>query len=226
MTMPQPSRLLAHRLVTAEWRLHLPFAVMVALALASPGEAQVCRFGLMRNPSNAMDTTLRVGETLTYDCFWQNPSLAPDSSRTPVYQDIVVFWLPREDSIRAVKRVVGLPGDTIGMIGGDLIRNGRRVDEPYVRHSKPGSKGDSLALGYMKTWQSPFLAIPATQPYEPDVQNWGPLIIPDSSVAVLGDNRDESYDTRYVGFIPYSSLIGRLIRVWDPKTRQLRLRRD
>lgn len=185
--------------------------------------AQEARYRLYRVPSGAMEPILRAGETLTFDLYWQNDTA--HQAGPPHFQEIVLFLMPAE-SIEVAKRVLGLPGDTLQMRAGRLSRNGHELDEPYVQHTKPAFIGDSMDFPGMRTWQLPFLVSTSPAGYAPDLQNWGPLVVPDTAVAVLGDNRDESYDTRYIGFIPLRLLIGRLLRVWDPVNGVLRWSRD
>ena len=60
----------------------------------------------------------------------------------------------------------------------------------------------------MQSWQSQYLAAPSAEPYSPDLEHWGPVVVPVDSLFVLGDNRDASYDSRYYGFIPRSNVLG------------------
>jgi hypothetical protein len=98
--------------------------------------------------------------------------------------------------------------------------------EPYVQHTKPTYLGDERDREVMRTWQLHYLVTRSPSTYHPDLQTWGPLRVPVRSVAVFGDNRDGSYDTRYVGFIPFGSLIGRLVRIWSPSRKVVVWTRD
>jgi signal peptidase I len=96
--------------------------------------------------------------------------------------DVVVFAWPVDPSKNFVKRLVGLPGDTLLMRGGLLQRNGQSVAEPWVYRS--GAPADSLR------------------------DDWGPLVVPPRHFFALGDHRDHSLDSRYWGTVPDSLLIG------------------
>jgi signal peptidase I len=98
------------------------------------------------------------------------------------------------------------------MRNGQLIRDGLALNEPYVSHSSP----DTDPGGDAFTWQRDYLvsSLHATQSYWPSRNNWGPLIVPRNSYFVLGDNRDNSLDSRYWGFVPDSLVRGRPLIVY------------
>ena len=120
-------------------------------------------------------------------------------------------------------RVVGVPGDTIAMCDGHLIVNGRTAPEPYVS----GDSVDDVANEF--GWQRPFLAPSVDRAaYAPSLRTWGPLVIPPAEYFVLGDNRGESMDSRYTGFVPRDSIVARPVMVyfsWDPDAHAARWNR-
>ena len=125
--------------------------------------------------------------------------------RGPARGDIVVFRSPIEDSV-LVKRLIGLPGDTVSMSGGWLSRNGQRLEEPYVvRSGLPG--GEDYSFPEMQ-WQAAHLAGRDSAGYHPTASNWGPLVVPPDSLFMLGDNRDGSRDSRFWGFVPRTNVQG------------------
>jgi signal peptidase I len=106
-----------------------------------------------------------------------------------------------------VKRLVGMPGDTLQMITGTLIRNGVPLKERYVEHTEPDM--DPAFDDFQ--WQRDYLVgsrDPAAH-YLPSRNNWGPLLVPEGKYFVLGDNRDNSLDSRYWGFVADSLVKGR-----------------
>ena len=122
-----------------------------------------------------------------------------------------------------VKRLVGLPGDTLAMRDGTLVRNGKLQDERYVTHSEPGSDPSGEEFG----WQREFLvARTAGAPkYRASRNNWGPIVVPAKHYFMLGDNRDNSLDSRYWGFVPDSLVLGSPIVVYysyAPRTARTR----
>jgi signal peptidase I len=111
-----------------------------------------------------------------------------------------------------VKRVVGTPGDTLAMRNGLLYRDSKPVTESYVIHAD--SSADAALEEF--NWQSGYLVKTAMGGVidHPSRNNWGPLVVPEKRYFVLGDNRDNSADSRYWGFVPDSLIRGRPIFVY------------
>ena len=111
----------------------------------------------------------------------------------------------RHEGETRLKRIVALPGDTIGMRDGVLIRNGQPQDEPYaIATGAPYDDSASFA------WQSLNLANPrARDRYRPTADSWGPLVVPPRFTFMLGDDRHESLDSRYFGWVSHDSIVGR-----------------
>ena len=155
-----------------------------------------------RIPSATMEPTIEVGDYL-YVAKW-----APAVRNLPA-GSLVVFQSVEEPSLKILKRVVGTPGDTVAMRGGTLYRNGHPAAEPYVVHREPTRSEDPVQRAKMRYWQAKHLADKSLTDYAPDLEDWGPLVVPPDSVFVLGDNRDESYDSRYYGFVASERIVGR-----------------
>ena len=163
-------------------------------------------------PSGSMEGTLLVGDFLLVNKLVYGAEIPLTGRRLPALRqptrgDVIVFEWPKDRTKNFVKRLVGLPGDTVAMRDAVLLRNGVALAEPYVRHTEP----DSDPVWEEFRWQHDFLAAPAGAAvnYHPSRNNWGPLIVPERQYFVLGDNRDNSYDSRYWGFVPDSLLRGR-----------------
>lgn len=164
-------------------------------------------------PTGSMEGTLLVGDFLLVNKVVYGAEVPLTGGRRlpalrrPQRGDVVVFEWPRDRTKNFVKRLVGLPGDTLAMLDGMLVRNGRPVAEPYVTHSDP----DTDPVWEEFRWQSNFLVrtAGAALSYHPSRNNWGPLVVPRKQYFVLGDNRDNSLDSRYWGFVPDSLLRGR-----------------
>jgi len=103
-------------------------------------------------------------------------------------------------------------GDTLAMENGALIRNGQREVEPYVTHSDPGGDPAGEDFG----WQRGFLVrrVGASPSYHPSRNNWGPIVVPPRQYFMLGDNRDNSLDSRYWGFVADTLVRGRPLVVY------------
>jgi signal peptidase I len=117
--------------------------------------------------------------------------------------------------------LIGMPGDTLSMESGELFRNGQRVNEPYAVHSDPTRSEDPIQRAKMREWQLPHPANRDPAGYQPDLQEWGPIVVPPDSFFMMGDNRDSSYDGRYWGFLPRKNVRGRPLIVYfsyDPSS--------
>jgi signal peptidase I len=126
--------------------------------------------------------------------------------------DVIVFEWPKDRSKNYVKRIVGVAGDTVEMRDGQVWLNGRRLDESYVIHTEPGTDRGSEEFGWQRDWLVRRAA--ASSNDHPSRNNWGPLIVPVKNFFVLGDNRDNSYDSRYWGFVPDSLVKGKPLFVY------------
>jgi signal peptidase I len=169
-------------------------------------------------PSGSMEHTLLPGDFLLVNKLVYGAQIPfthrnLPAIRKPERGDVIVFQYPSEPSKNFVKRLVGLPGDTLAMENGVLIRNGSPVEETYVSHSEPGAD-PTMDEFY---WQRNYMvrtAEASTENFRPSRNNWGPLVVPERSYFVLGDNRDNSLDSRYWGFVPDSLVRGRPMFVY------------
>jgi signal peptidase I len=171
-----------------------------------------------------MERTIFVGDFLLVNKLVYGAAVPFTAFRLPRVEapargDIVVFEWPRDRRKNLIKRLLGLPGDTLAMREGVLYVNGVARDEQYVVHTEPGSDPTYDAFD----WQLPFVArtaIAAPAPARrdprahPSRDNWGPITVPVGQYFVLGDNRDNSLDSRFWGFVPDSLLRGRPIAVY------------
>jgi len=152
-----------------------------------------------RIPSAAGEPTLLAGDYIYVVKF-------PPCVRRPHLDSLLVFRSPTESGLRIVKRAVGLPGDTISMRDGVLYRNARQISEPYTqRQAQPVRSGDEY-VSQMRVWQIPHLVGRGPTGYIPSTRDWGPLVVPPDSFFAIGDNRDESYDSRFYGFVPLANI--------------------
>jgi len=163
--------------------------------------------------SGSMEDSLLVGDFLVVNRLAMGSRIPGTSIRTPGYSsarlnDVVVFDPTHEDEIKLVKRIVGMPGDTLRMEDKQFFRNGERVDEPWV---KWGDFAGDHEHPWM-VWQRDFLADGVdVATYAPTRDTWGPLVIPEGYYFMLGDNRDFSLDSRYWGLIETRRLEGRAL---------------
>jgi signal peptidase I len=89
------------------------------------------------------------------------------------------------------------------------------VNEPWVIRTDPNSSADPLQREQMRRWQASHLVRSVNrESYHPDLNNWGPIVVPPDSFFMMGDNRDGSYDGRYWGFLPRANVRGRPLLVY------------
>ena len=140
-------------------------------------------------PTESMLDTLLVGDYILVNRFvYGAPGDQPAGwlGQRPIARgDVIVFRFPEDPDVDFVKRVIGLPGDTVQMTRGVVTINGQPLDETYV---KPENREA--------------------------MQSYGPVTVPPDSYFALGDNRDNSRDSRAWGFVPRSLVKGRAFLIW------------
>lgn len=188
-----------------DWGRSLLLAVLLFILVRSMGVEA------FKIPTGSMEGTLLVGDFLLVNKAVYGPRVPGTDIRLPALSepdrgDVIVFNPPHEPEKNYVKRVVGLPGDTLSMRDKVLVVNGDELEEPYARHID--RVGDAVHPDM--DWQANHLiaAGPAVR-YHPSRDTWGPLVVPEDSYFVLGDNRDNSEDSRYWGFVERDRLRGR-----------------
>jgi signal peptidase I len=174
--------------------------------------------------SGSMEDTLLVGDFLVVNRAGIGSRVPFTNLRIPGYSearrgDVIVFDPAHEVDLMLVKRLLGMPGDTISMRGRVLYINGQALDEPYVRHvSDPSDEFPDprmLPPDRDMSWQRSHLA-PGVDPstFSPSRDNWGPLVIPPDHYFMLGDNREQSLDSRYWGLVEGWRLEGRAVFIY------------
>jgi signal peptidase I len=166
-------------------------------------------------PTESMDTTIRVGDHLLVDKLAYAPAREWQKTILPYTEvrrgDVIVFQYPLDEKQNYVKRVIGVPGDRIRFVDNQLILNGKPVAEPYKRHN------EQLYAPYLRNFPgAPPLSIidrRARFMLQDHVRN-GELLIPPGQYFALGDNRDNSADSRFWGLVPRENIIGKPILVW------------
>lgn len=168
--------------------------------------------------SGSMTHTLLTGDFLFVNKALYGAQIPGTRARLPGFRsprrgDVIVFAYPRDPRQDYVKRVIGTPGDTVQMRSGRVIVNGRTLAEPYVQRIDP--ENDDVRAEF--EWQRSFYLAPTDQDrlrYRPSRDTWGPLLVPQGKYFVLGDNRDDSSDSRYWGFVDASAVKGRTLLVY------------
>lgn len=183
-----------HR-VKPVWREYVEaIAVAVLLALV----IRTFAFQAFRIPSGSMEDTLLVGDYLFVSKFLYGAEIPFTGGarlpaiRDPERGDIIVFRYPEDPSEDFIKRCVGIPGDTVEVRDKVLYINGEPQNEPYVKHT------DRRVI--------------------PGRDDYGPVVIPEGQYFMMGDNRDNSRDSRAWGFLDHSLIRGKALFIyfsWD-----------
>ena len=177
-------------------------------------------------PSGSMENTLLVGDFLFVNKLLYGAEVPVVKTRLPAIREprrgeILVFDSVEQEGLKVVKRLIGMPGDTLAMESGSLYRNGQKADEPWVIRTDPTAGASPADLAKMRRWQLGHFVGRDSENYAPDPNNWGPIVVPRDSFFMMGDNRDGSYDGRYWGFLPRKNVRGRPLIVYfsyDPDT--------
>lgn len=209
---------------TWEWIKSLGVAVVLFLILRT---FLVQAFTI---PSRSMERTLLVGDYLMSNNAIFGPHIPFTDMRLPGFRDpragdVVVFRPTyNQPVIDVVKRIIGQPGDTLQSVDGEILRNGERLAEPYVippiLPEQPiaytGTGGGAFLppgivpsrYGYHNQVQA-LLPSVDRETYHPTTKNWGPLVVPEGHYFLMGDHRDESLDSRFLGFVPREVIRGK-----------------
>lgn len=175
-------------------------------------------------PTVSMEDTLLRGDHLLVDKLAYGPTGAASKYLLPYREvrrgDIIVFRYPVDLRQNYVKRVIGVPGDRIRIANKAVYLNGNPLREPYAVHKS----------AYTDSYRDSFpadpnvrLPEPALQMIDRDVKN-GEVVVPPGAYFAMGDNRDNSADSRYWGFVPRENIVGKPLLVWwsyDAPTDQL-----
>ncbi|AVV33368.1 signal peptidase I [Cobetia sp. cqz5-12] len=165
-------------------------------------------------PSGSMLPTLKIGDFILVNKYDYGLRLPVVDTKVlevgePERGDVMVFRFPEDPSTNFIKRVVGLPGDTIRYEGKQLYVNGEAIDKTLNARNSSEQSGEDLL--------DETLGKHAHQIYN-NPQDPGPQMreirVPEGMYFVMGDNRDHSNDSRYWGFVPEENIVGKAVAVW------------
>jgi len=172
-------------------------AILVAIILALFIRSFVVQ--AFKIPSGSMLPTLQIGDHLLVNKFIYGVKIPMVGTvlipwKSPARNDVVVFRFPKDRSIDYIKRVVAVAGDTVEMKNKQLYINGEAITSPYAHHTNND---------IMK---------PSAGPRD----TMGPVKVPEGKIFVMGDNRDNSYDSRFWGFVDLKDVLGKaFILYWS-----------
>jgi len=151
-------------------------------------------------PTGSMEPNLLVGDHLLVNKFVFSPAatrlertLLP--TRPIVRGDVVVFKFPEDPERDFIKRIIGLPGETIEVKGTQVLVNGAAIPQPYAHFLLPHDPNAPVMPGDPR-------------------EHFGPVTVPDGHYFAMGDNRDNSQDSRYWGFLPAHYVKGRALMIY------------
>lgn len=167
-------------------------------------------------PSGSMENTLLIGDYLLVDKqhFGSSGILPKIIPYDTIHRDdIIVFLFPIHPEEHFVKRVIGIPGDHIKLVHGTVFVNGVAQSEPFVlrkTHSYDSYRDDFPTGRYV----NPDVEARWWVQLNKLIDDEGELIVPENNYFVLGDNRENSDDSRYWGFVPRGNIIGRPLVIY------------
>jgi signal peptidase I len=182
-----------HKSTVREYFESLVVAVVLALFVRTFG------FQAFKIPTGSMEPNLLVGDHLLVNKFVFAPVLTGLESALLPRRDVrrgevLVFKFPEDPERDFIKRVIGLPGETIELRNRTIFINGAAVEEPYAHYElPPAEEGEENG----------------------DVRRkYGPVTVPPGHYFMMGDNRDDSQDSRYWGFLPAAYVKGRALFIY------------
>jgi signal peptidase I len=151
-------------------------------------------------PTGSMENNLLIGDHLLVNKFVFGPTASRIERavlpvRTIRRGEIVVFKYPDEPDRDFIKRVIGLPGETVELKAKKVYIDGHPLDEPYVHFLEPASEAQEVTSFDVR-------------------ERYGPVRVPEDHYFVMGDNRDNSQDSRYWGFLPRDYVKGRALMIY------------
>jgi signal peptidase I len=154
-------------------------------------------------PTGSMENNLLIGDHLLVNKFVLGPTMWPiERALLPIgtirRRDVLVFKYPEEPDRDFIKRVIGLPGETLEVREKKVYINGSPLDEPYAHYLTPAAD------------ESQYHEVTSFDVRE----RYGPVTVPPNQYFMMGDNRDNSQDSRYWGFLPRENIKGRALLIY------------
>ncbi|MBI4685762.1 MAG: signal peptidase I [Nitrospirae bacterium] len=184
-------------------------AIITALIFALIIRAYIVQ--AFKIPSGSMIPTLLIGDHLLVNKFIYGTKIPFSDKRVLLFKkpekgDIIVFKYPEDPKRDFIKRVIAVEGDVIESKNKNIYVNGKKAEETYTQHTDDSIRPIGI---------------------EPR-DNFGPMIVPQNKCFVMGDNRDQSYDSRYWGYVDIKEIKGKALIIywsWDSKSKMPRVTR-
>ena len=163
-------------------------------------------------PSGSMQDGLLIGDHV----FVNRIQFAPPATwlgkllpyRTPHRDEVTVFVSPLQPGLYLVKRIMGVPGDRLRLRDGTVYRNGEKLNEPFTKHMAPDDRSP-YANNFPAVPPAGYGVAPDWAMTQSQYIHDGEVVVPPGHFFAMGDNRDNSFDSRFWGFVPQENLIGR-----------------
>jgi signal peptidase I len=183
-------------------------------------------------PTGSMERTILIGDHVFLNKLLYGPRLPYTSLRVPPIksarrQEIVAFRNPRNPSVMYVKRVIGIGGDSVRIVSKRVFVNGKELEEPYVQFQYstvlPLRDNFPPTVSEIETLPAAWGLDPGWAHEMPHFIQDGVLLVPPGYLFVMGDNRDNSQDSRFWGLVPEGNVVGEPLFVYwsyDAPTRE------
>jgi len=193
------------------------YSLFIALLIATSVKSSLADWNDI--PSGSMEPTILVGDRvfvnkLAYDLKFPYTTVHLAQWSNPKRGDIVVFYSPK-DEMRLIKRVIGLPGDTLAMRQNQLLINGQPAKyaplfQEAIQQFESGQQSHYVFLNENLTGKNHAVKL---TPSRPSLNTFAPVIVPEGQYFMLGDNRDNSADSRFIGFVDRNRILGQATMV-------------
>lgn len=176
-------------------------------------------FEPFRIPSGSMMPTLLVGDFILVNKFAYGVRLPVLNTKiiendAPKRGDVVVFRFPKDPTVDYIKRVVGLPGDRIGYYHKQIFLNGAPVESEAKGLYAGGTQGESMTGESVRLERLGEVTHQILLRTDDPAAREGEFVVPEGHYFVMGDNRDNSNDSRFWGAVPEANLVGRAFLIW------------
>lgn len=175
-------------------------------------------FEPFRIPTGSLEPTLLIGDFILlnkYEYGIRLPVIRKEIIKVnePKRGDIMVFRWPPNPSYYFIKRVIGLPGDKISYINKELYVNGEKIPQSFLQDSMANGEGHEWQV---KEYEENLLGVKHKIFIDPAKQSrdFKDIVVPKGMYFMMGDNRDDSADSRYWGFVPERNIVGKAVMVW------------
>jgi signal peptidase I len=172
-----------------------------------------------RIPTGSLEPTLLMGDFILVNKYHYGVRLPVAHKKiydlnTPQRGDIIVFRWPPNPSVDFIKRVVGLPGDHIKYVNKELFVNGKKIPQEFLRDAI--AQGEDFQEWPVQEKREDLLGVKHSIfiDNKKSGQDFEDIVVPANNYFVMGDNRDDSADSRFWGFVPDKNIVGKAVLVW------------